>query len=548
MMNGLITSNDLIYFLIIIYIFLGLSICKLKAGRASKSALVNASRYLAIVVSALTLGYLTSRPSMIAYLDTTDHKTNTLTPGAQKIIKDLGADKLEITVYNNLLDNRSYLGMPSIRNKFLSIWEPYVRFKNDIAFNYVMYYDEPLSNNYFSKAYPGKSLKDIAKMNAKGYRMDLDKFMSPEEISKTIDLKPELNRFVMQLKYKDRKTFLRIYDDMRVFPSETEVSAAFKRLQQAKIPRIAFLTGQLERSVNKTGDREFKNIANLKTFRYALINQGFDVDTVSVERTAVPSWVSTLVIADPKINLPAAALVHIQQYIDKGGNLLIMGEPGKQEVLNPLLQQFNVQLMEGSIAQPSANLAPDLVLNEISPTAAGFTKFIAKSAADSIPVSTPGATGIAYTSGGKYQIKPLLKTNREKSWMKMKKMVTDSAEMVFSAADGDQRISVATAVSLTRNVSGKEQRIVVTGDADLMSNTELLRYNVKTANFAFNIGLFSWLSYGEFPVDTSRPDPKDDRLNVSSETVNRLNILFVWVLPGILLALGTILLIRRKRK
>jgi ABC-2 type transport system permease protein len=132
--------------------------------------------------------------------------------------------------------------------------------------------------------------------------------------------------------------------------------------------------------------------------------------------------------------------------------------------------------------------------------------------------------------------------------MKMKKMVTDSAEMVFSAADGDQRISVATAVSLTRNISGKEQRIVVTGDADLMSNTELLRYNVKTANFAFNIGLFSWLSYGEFPVDTSRPDAKDDRLNVTSETVSQLNILFVWVLPGILLALGTVLLIRRKRK
>jgi ABC-2 type transport system permease protein len=548
MMEGLITSKDMIYFLIIIYIFLGLSICKLKAGRESKSALVNASRYLMIVVSALAIGYLTSRPAMICYLDTTDHKTNTLTPGAQKIIKDLGADKLEITVYNNLLDNRSYLGMPSIRNKFLSIWEPYVRFKNDITFNYVMYYDEPLANNYFSKAYPGKSLKDIAAMNARSYRMDLDKFMSPEDISKTIDLKPELNRFVMQLKYKNRKTFLRIYDDMRVFPSETEVTAAFKRLQQAKIPKIAFLTGQLERNVNKTGDREYKNIANLKTFRYALINQGFDVDTVSVETTEVPSWVSTLVIADPKVSFPAAALASIQKYIDNGGNLLIMGEPGKQQVLNPLLQQFNVQLMEGSIAQPSANLAPDLVLNEITPTAAGFTKFISKSAADSIPVSTPGATGITYVSGGKYQIKPLLKTNKDKSWIKMKKMVTDSAEMVFSAADGDQRTSVATAVSLTRNINGKEQRIVVTGDADVMSNTELLRYNVKTANFAFNIGLFSWLSYGEFPVDTSRPDAKDDRLNVSSEKVSQLNIRFVWILPAILLAMGTVLLIRRKRK
>ena len=548
MMEGLITSKDIIYFLIIIYIFLGLSIFKLKAGRESKSALVNTSRYLGIVISALAIGYLTSRPAMIAYLDTTDNKTNTLTPGAQKIIKDLGADKLEIMVYNNLLDNRSYLGMPSIRNKFLSIWEPYVRFKNDIAFKYVMYYDEPLANNYFSKAYQGKSLKDIAKMNAKGYRMDLDMFMSPEEISKTIDLKPELNRFVMQLKYKDKKTFLRIYDDMRVFPSETEVTAAFKRLQQAKIPRIAFLTGQLERNISRTGDREFKNITSLKTFRYALINQGFDVDTVSVETAEVPFWVSTLVIADPKTSFSAAALVSIQKYIDNGGNLLIMGEPGKQQILNALLQQFNVQLMEGTIAQPSANLAPDLVLNEITPTAAAFTKFIAKSASDSIPVSTPGATGIAYASGGKYQIKPLLKTNKEKSWIKMKKMVTDSAELVFSAADGDKKIQVATAISLTRNMNGKEQRIVVTGDADLMSNIELLRYNVKTANFAFNIGLFSWLNYGEFPVDTSRPDAKDDRLNVSSENVSQLNILFVWILPAILLALGAILLIRRKRK
>ncbi|RZM23253.1 MAG: ABC transporter [Pedobacter sp.] len=548
MMEGLITSKDIIYFLIIIYIFLGLSIAKLKAGRESKSAIANAGRYLAIIVSALTIGYISSRPSMIGYLDTTDNKTNTLTPGAQKIIKELGADKLEITIYNNLLDNRSYLGMPTTRNKFLSIWEPYVRFKDDIAFNYVMYYDEPLAVNYFSKAYQGKSLQDVAKMNAKGFKMGLDMFMTPEEISKTIDLKPELNRFVMQLKYKDRKTFLRIYDDMRVFPSETEVTAAFKRLLQAKIPKIAFLTGQFERDVNKTGDREYKNMTSLKTFRYALINQGFDVDTVSIDKAEVPSWVTTLVIADPKTSFPATTLANIQKYIDKGGNLLIMGEPGKQQVLNSLLAQFDVQLMEGSIAQPSANLAPDMVLNELTATAASFTKFIAKSAADSLPVSTPGATGIAYSAEGKYQIKPLLMTNKDKSWVKMKKMITDSAETVFSAADGDQRTSVATAVSLTRNISGKEQRIVVTGDADLMSNTELLRYNVKTANFAFNIGLFSWLNYGEFPVDTSRPDPKDDRLNVSSEQVNQLNILFVWVLPAILLALGSILLIRRKRK
>jgi len=548
MLGGLITTKDLIYFLIIVYIFLGLSIYKLKAGRESKPMLVKAGRYILVIVSALAIGYLTSRPALTGYLDTTANKTNTLTSNAQKIIHELGKDTLEVTVYNNLLGSYSYLGMPAMRNNYLAIWEPYVRFKPDIVFNYVLYYDKPLANSYLYKSYPGKSVKEIAAMTAKSNKMDLDKFKSPEEIHKMIDLKDEPARFVMQLKYKNKTTFLRVFDDQMVFPGETEVSAAFKRLLQAKMPRVAFLTGNLERSVDKTGDREYKTLTSLRSFRYALINQGFDVDTLSLESGDVPAWVSTLVIADPKTSFSPAVLARIQQYIDKGGNLLIMGEPGKQAVLNPLLKQFNVQLMDGSVAQPSADLAPDLVLNELTSIPAGFTKDVAKSFIDSLPVAMDGATGLSYTSGGPFQIKPLLTTNKNKSWIKKGKLVADSAAVVFSAADGDQRISVPTALSLTRKINGKEQRIVVTSDADLMSNTELARYNVRTANFVFNTSLFSWLSYGEFPIDTSRPDAKDKRVTVTSAQVSRLNILFVWGLPAIVLALGTILLIRRKRK
>src|SRR6185295_3682513 len=56
MLFGLITTKDVIYFLIIIYIFLGLSIYKLKAGRESRPAMVKAGRYAFIVVSALVIG------------------------------------------------------------------------------------------------------------------------------------------------------------------------------------------------------------------------------------------------------------------------------------------------------------------------------------------------------------------------------------------------------------------------------------------------------------------------------------------------------------
>jgi ABC-2 type transport system permease protein len=551
MLNGLIATKDIIYFLIIVYIFLALSIYKLKAGRESKSMLAKTGRYVLVVVSALVIGYITSRPALIGYLDTTAKKVNTLTPNAQKIIHELGRDTLEVTMYCNLLDRYFNIGEPTARNEdYLKLWEPYLRFKPDIAFTYVMYYDTPLEQKpgRFKKLYQGKSLKEIATVNAKGNKMDLSMFKSPEEIHKIIDLKPELNRFVMQLKYKNRTTFLRVFNDPEVLPSETEVSAAFKRLLQAKMPKVAFLTGNLERDINKSGDREYKSLTNSKTYRHALINQGFDVDTLSLENGDVPASVSTLVIADPKTSFDAATLSKIQQYIDKGGNLLIMGEPGKQAVLNPLLQQFNVQLMDGIIVQPSAELSPDLVLNELTSTAAGFTKSVENSFTDSLPVAMPGATGLSYTEGGAFQIKPLLMTSKVKSWLKKGKLVADSAAIGFSAADGDQRISVPTALSLTRKVNGKEQRIVVTGDADLMSNSELNRRNALTANFVFNTSLFSWLNYGDFPIDTSRPDLKDNRVTVTSAQVGRLNILFVWILPGILLALGTVLIIRRKRK
>lgn len=548
MLNGLITTKDIIYFLVIIYIFLGLSIYKLKAGRESKPALVKVGRYAGIIVSALLIGYISARPGLIGYFDTTANQTRTLTPNAQQIIKQLGNDELEITTYNNLLENHAYIGLPVARNYYLAIWEPYVRFKSDIKFNYVNYYDSTGTDNFLQKEHPGKSLKQIADMNAKNYDVNLSMFKTPEQIHKMINLKPELNRFVMQLKYKNKTTFLRIFDDQQVFPSETEVSAGFKRLLSAKIPKIAFATGNLERSIVKKGERDYKTLTNDITFRNALINQGFDVDSVSLETQEIPANISTLVIADPKTNFSQAALLKIQTYIDKGGNLLIAGEPGKQAILNPMLHQFGVTLMDGIIAQPSKDLSPELVLNNMTPTAAGFSKSATAKFEDSIPVSTPGAMGLSYIPKAGFEVKPLLLTDAKKSWIKKDKLVADSAVIVYSAANGDVRQSVPTILSLTRKINGKEQRIVIAGDADFLSTGELARYNTKIANFIFSTALFSWLSYGEFPIDTSRPKAKDDRVKVTVEQVAMWKIIFVWIFPAILAIIGSVLVIRRKRK
>jgi ABC-2 type transport system permease protein len=548
MMMGLITSKDLFYFAIIIYIFLGLTMLKIKSGMESKPWTIKAARYVFVVLSGVMLGYITARPAMVLYYDATANKTRTLSVVSQKIIKEMGKDELEITAYNNLLDNHYYLGLPEQRNFYLSIWEPYLRFKPDINFKYVSYYDSSRQMTMMFDDMKGKSLKEIANKIAKSSDIDITEFKTPQQIHQLIDLRPEDNRYVMQLKYKGRSTFLRIFDDQIVFPTEPEFDAAFKRLLQSKMPKVLFLTGDLERSVNKEGDREMLVQTNAKTFRFSLLNQGFDIDTLNAATTDIPSDITTLVIADPKVALSPVVTAKIRKYIDNGGNLMVLAETGKQGIINPVLKPLGVQLMDGVMVQQSDDQSPDLLLSGITSTASKFTYALTGAYEDTLPVSMPGTAPLWYTTDSGFVVQPLLVTDAKKSWLKKGTLVTDSGTVKFSPADGDVQQSFATALGLSRKVNGKEQRIVVLGDADLMSNKEIQRYNIQTANFKFNTALFNWLSNGEFPIEAYRPESKDKRVNISVDGTARLKILLVWILPAIVLLIGALMLVRRRRK
>ena len=578
MLGGLITTKDVIYFIIIVYIFLGLTIYKLQAGRETKPWYISASRYIAIFVSALVIGYITSLPSLIGYWDTTAIKDNTLTPNAQKIIKELGDGKLEVTSYNNFLDDYYTFGLPEQRNNFLTRWEPYLRFKPDIEFHYESYYDMPLALGYdLFESYKGKTIKQIAEQRAKGSDLSMDMFKTPEQIKKEIDLKPELNRYVMKLTYKGRSTFLRVFNDQVVWPMEAEVSAAFKRLLQAKMPKIAFVTSNGERKTNKKGDREYKTVTSDKTFRYALINQGFDVDTVSLNTQNIPDNIKALVIADPQSELSAAAIGKIKAYIAKGGNLLIAGEPGRQQMLNPLLATLGVQMNNGMLTQQSDDYAPTLVLPNLTKAAIGFAKIMDKPSVDTLPVSMNGVAALSYHDTSSFRIQPLLGTEAGLVVNTMRRNpdldIVNSKEEVKSAGRGgfimampmgagnapkkkisplaNKNISketFTTALALTRQINGKQQRIFISGDADFLSNSELNRYQPQVSNFTFSTALFSWLNYGEYPVDASRPDAKDNRVTVSLDHVSFLKIVYIYVIPGLILIFAAVFLIRRKRK
>jgi ABC-2 type transport system permease protein len=600
MLRGLISTKDVIYFLLIIYMFLGLSICKLQFGREVKLWTVKAARYLLIVFSALIIGYVTSRPAFIGYWDTSANKTNTLTANTQEIVNELGDSPLEITTYSNYLDAFSYYGLPEQRNLILRLWEPYLRFKPDISFHFVNYYDQPLGLNYnMFKYYPGKSMSQIVAQNAKASGLDTSMFKTPEQIHKIIDLKPELNRFVMQVKYKGRTTYLRVFNDQYVWPSEAEVSAAFKRLLQADMPKIALINGNGERNPYKRGDREYKGVLTNKTLRSSLINQGFDIDTLDLDKQDIPLNLTALVLADPRNPLSALATRKIEGYLANGGNMLIAGEPGRQQNINPLLKQLGVQLADGMLEQKSDDDAPSLVFTQMTKGGITLAKMLDHPKIDTLPVSFKGATYLNYSAVNGFTITPLLETRssgvhnssspnpdlflvaklqsndagtssdssrasnvRPGYNRKATRLLSSTGKVSGSPASGahspqaktDTGYSAnhpekyVTAISLKRNVNNKEQRIIITSDADFMSNSEEDRGEPRVVNWAFNTAIFSWLSESTFPIDASRPDGKDNRVTVSTDRVKLLKVWYIWVLPAILLGIGSVLLIRRKRK
>ena len=524
MLKGLITTKDVIYFLLIITLFLYLCIMHLQNGRKTSTLLIKTTKYIALICVVLLLGYISSRPVLTGYLDMTATKKRTLTRESQAIVQQIEGP-LKITTYVNLLDDNMYFGLPVARNIDLARFEQFQRFIPELQFDYVYYYDDPVKEDYEStgiSASPidltGLNTKQKAEKVADNMGLDIGLFMPPSDIHKIINLKPENNNLVRIVEYKGKKSVLRLYNGFDQFPSEREISAAIKRLL-VTVPTVGFITGNNERSITKKGDRNYYMMAAMKRNRVALINQGFDVVDVDLHTQEIPDSLSVLVLADPT---DTTGQQKIAAYLNKGGNMLIAGEPGRQQQLNPLLRLLDVQMKDGMLVRPSKDDAPDLIYGGLTQGGA---------------IAMPGAAALEYTDHGRFTVDTLVMSTAN-GWNKPGK-VDLSAALTFEA--GDEKGIFPIVLSLTRN----DQRIIIAGDADFMSNAELA--HARGLNQIFVNNIFKWFSKGEFPLEINRPAMTDDNLLLKRKQMASLKMILLFIIPGLLIASGAFILISRKR-
>jgi len=547
--NGLVCSEDVIYFIVIPALFLLFTIFRMTHNRNSFSRLRRFRRYAGLCLVAVGIGYLSSMPRFMAYYDATATKRNTLSVNSQEIMREVGK-KPKITTYVNLMDERFHYGTPRKVNDDARRFRQYTRFRTDLKMKYVYYYTNP-DKEMLESRFPGMRDEEIVAKLAETYEVDAGMFLSPEEMKAEIDLSKEKYRFVRTIETADGKSsFLRVYDDQIVFPNEGQISGAFKRLVRPPSV-VGFLTGHGERDIVKTGDRNYSLYVSDITFRYSLVNNGFDSQTVSLSDPGeIPGEIDILVIADVRESLRENELAAIKRYIEGGGNLLIAGDVGRQAHMNPITETLGVRFMEGVLANNMEEGAQNLIYNRITKPAADSSKIYRGFANPRAQITMLGAVGLEYEAGRGFEVLPVLTSDSTRSWLEMETTDFAAEKAELSPERGEEIKPYATLLQLTRTVGGKKQRIVVSGDADFCSNSELIRSRggMFSRNFELTMELFRQLSDEEYPVLTPRKPSADNEYHLGVERVPLIRIAYVGMYPMIFLVLGIVVLIRRKSK
>ena len=534
MTNGLISSMDVIYFLIIITMFLAFAVIKISSGRIVGHWWAKARNYVLLFGAAIGLAYVSSRPALIVYFDTTATKFNTLTDASKDVVNKMDGP-VKVTNYVNIMDMTSFRALPRSQKSDLKRFDNYLRYLPQWEMEYVYFWDTLTIGDYYFQNNPGLSLEAVARKSAETFDYDFNSLLRPEQIKQRIDLSAEDNQFVREITFNGKSTFLRMYDDMRVYPSESETSAALKRLI-TDAPKVIFAAGHGERDFEKSGDKEYQQSMTARTYRESMIQKGFDFARVDLVNQSIPADAAFLVLADPQSAYTDEEIQKVTDFIDKGGNLLLLADVNSAEFMQPIVAYLGINFVDGQLLQSNQGFEPDFILADFAEGAKAVTNNTAEYIHKSKKVSMPGAVALEASGVNGFSLNTLLEVR--------------SSDTKLQDADGNQQVITApVALALNRNFGKAQQRVMVVGDADFLSNVEHSRnMGRKNVNATIVGEIFGWFTGAEFPVNAQRDEVKDVKVHVTKTGKLIAKIILIGIIPGLLLTFGMVVLIKRRKK
>ncbi|MEO9080421.1 MAG: GldG family protein [Rhodanobacter sp.] len=333
--------------------------------------------------------------------------------------------------------------------------------------------------------------------------------------------------------YKDRQQRL---DEL----SERSLTNALERLLRGNDRIVAFVTGDGERRADGEAN------ADMGTFMTQLQRRGMRAVPLNFSQvSAVPEHTDLVVLASPSLALAPAAVNTLVTYVQNGGNLLWLTEPGNHDLgLKPLADALGVRVLPGVLVDGSG-----AALGLHDPRMITLGDYQPQAITRDFQLTTlfPQVSALAQVAQTDWAIKPFLRSGPQ-SWTEFKPIDnTQASDIRFDPASGELKGPLDFGFALTRlspSPDKSEQRAAIIGDGDFLSNTFL----GNGGNRALGERVFDWLLGDDKLVNLPPRGAPDRVLEISQGELNALSLGFVLVLPLLLLLIGTTIVWRRRRR
>ncbi|HHM05406.1 MAG TPA: ABC transporter [Gammaproteobacteria bacterium] len=322
---------------------------------------------------------------------------------------------------------------------------------------------------------------------------------------------------------------------------EQSFTNALQRLLRSGTRTLVFLDGHGERQPD--GQANF----DLSTWTQALAKKGFRSLSLNLaQNPEIPPDTDVLVIAGPQVAILPGEVRRIVDYVQQGGRLLWLGEPGGNAGLEPLAEQLGIRFEPGVIVDLTSQL-----LGIQSPAIAAVTNYPAHPITRDFGLVTvfPVAAALGHSADedAPWDIRPFLSTNAG-SWAETGEL---AGELTFNdGADlrGPLDIGLALSRPLDNDADGGgeqgEQRAVVVGDGDFLAN----RYIGNAGNLDLGLRIVNWLSSDEALIDIPAKTAPDVSLSLSPAQSAVIGFGFLLGVPALLILSGLTVWLRRRRR
>jgi ABC-type uncharacterized transport system involved in gliding motility auxiliary subunit len=335
------------------------------------------------------------------------------------------------------------------------------------------------------------------------------------------------------LHYKDREQRL---DEL----SERSLTNALERLVRGGDRIVAFVSGDGERRADGQAN------ADLGTFITQLEARGMRAVPLNFAQvSAVPEHTDLVVLASPTLALAPGAVQALVGYVQNGGNLLWLTEPANDNLgLKPLADALGVRVLPGVLVDGSGTALglhdPRMIARGDYPPQAitqGFT----------LTTLFPQVSALAQVAQAGWTVKPFLRSGAQ-SWTEFRPIDNDKpSDIRFNASAGELKGPLDFGFALSRlspSPDKSEQRAVVIGDGDFLSNTFL----GNGGNRALGERVFDWLLGDDKLVNLPPRGAPDRLLQISQTELNTISVGFLIALPLLLLLIGGLVVWRRRRR